>query len=196
MRLTFSRWTLIAAAAVAGTAQAHPGHAGGALAGLAHPFQGFDHLLAMLAVGIWAWQLGGRARWMLPLSFVGMLAAGAALAVAGFALPMVESGILISVLLLGALIAAAKSMPTGVAAGMVGLFALFHGYAHGAEMPALAAPWQYGLGFIGASALLHGLGLATASSLRLHAGLVRISGVAIAASVPVSALFLMLARPV
>lgn len=195
MRLTSSRWTLIAAAAVAGTAQAHPGHAGGVLAGLAHPFQGLDHLLAMLAVGIWAWQLGGRARWMLPLTFVGMLALGAVLAVAGFALPMVESGILISVLLLGALIAAAKSMPAGLAAGLVGLFAMFHGYAHGAEMPELAAPWQYGLGFIAASALLHGFGLVAASALRQRAGLIRITGAAIAASVPLSTLFLLLARP-
>jgi urease accessory protein len=140
-------------------ASAHPGHDGGMLPGLAHPFLGADHLLAMIAVGLWAAQLGGRARWLLPVCFVALLALSAALAIAGVALPMVEAGVATSVMLLGLLVAFAVKLPPALCAAMVGLFAVFHGYAHGVEMPAAVNAWQYGFGFVASSAALHALGL-------------------------------------
>jgi urease accessory protein len=160
------RWLGLAALAVAGVAQAHPGHAEGAMAGLMHPFMGWDHLLAMFAVGVWAAQLGGRAQWMLPLSFVACLTVGAGMASGGMAMPMVEGGIAASVLLLGVLIAMAVAVPSALGAAMVGLFALFHGYAHGMEMPSMSSPWQYAAGFVASSMLLHVMGVGFGAALR------------------------------
>ncbi|WP_317205256.1 HupE/UreJ family protein [Janthinobacterium sp.] len=174
------RYLALASLAFCGAASAHPGHSHGALAGLMHPFLGLDHLLAMLAVGVWAAQMGGRAKWMLPTSFVVMLALGAVMAVSGWALPMVEGGIATSVLLLGALIALAVKMPVALGAAMVGVFALFHGYAHGVEMPSLSTPWQYGFGFVAASAILHCAGVVVGNSMQRQAVWLRASGAAIA----------------
>src|SRR4051812_46979770 len=117
-------------------AWAHPGQDGGgaSVAGFMHPLSGWDHLLAMIAVGLWAAQLGGRARWLVPVSFVSAMALGGALAAAGIHLAMAEEGILASVLVLGALIAAAPRVVVPVACVIVGLFAVFHGYAHGVEL--------------------------------------------------------------
>ena len=159
MKSKYIRCIALAPLAFCGIASAHPGHDGGALAGLLHPFLGADHLLAMIAVGLWAAQLGGRARWLLPVSFVALLALSGALAMAGVALPMVEAGVATSVMLLGLLIAFAVKLPPAPGAAMVGLFAVFHGYAHGVEMPAAFSAWQYGFGFVVSSAALHGLGL-------------------------------------
>jgi urease accessory protein len=142
-----------------GAAFAHPGHADGAMAGLLHPLTGIDHILAMLAVGLWGAQLGGRAQWLLPASFVAFLTLGGTLGMSGAALPMVEAGIVTSVLLLGLLIGFAVKLKTMPAALIVGGFAVFHGYAHGAEMPAMSNAWLYALGFVAASAALHGAGL-------------------------------------
>lgn len=159
MKSKFIRCIALAPLAFCGIASAHSGHDGGALAGLAHPFLGADHLLAMIAVGLWAAQLGGRARWLLPVSFVALLALSAALAIAGVALPMVEAGMATSVMLLGLLVAFAVKLPPALGAAMVGVFAVFHGYAHGAEIPAAVNAWQYGFGFVVSSAALHALGL-------------------------------------
>ena len=183
MQSKYTRYLALAPLAFCGAAIAHPGHAGhlpGALAGLMHPFLGLDHLLAMLAVGVWATQLGGRAQWLLPLSFVALLAAGGGLAIAGVGLPMVEGGIATSVLLLGILIALAVKMPTALAAAMVGVFALFHGHAHGSEMPAFSTPWQYAFGFMLASALLHGAGVWLGKGLQRQALWLRGGGALIA----------------
>ena len=154
--------------AASGSAMAHPGHADGAVAGLLHPLTGLDHILAMVAVGLWAAQLGGRAQWLLPASFVGFLAAGGVLGASGFVVPMAEAGIVTSVLLLGLLIGFAVKLEAAPAALEVGVFALCHGYAHGVEMPAMGNGMLYGLGFVAASAALHvsGLGLARAVSSR------------------------------
>jgi len=117
-------------------ARAHPGHGveiGGIGWGLAHPFTGLDHVLAMIAVGLWASQIGGKARWLVPAAFVSVMGAGFLLAMAGFALPYVEPAILASVMGLGLLVALAVRLPAAGAAGVVGIFALFHGHAHGAE---------------------------------------------------------------
>lgn len=148
-------------------ASAHPGHGPeiGLAAGFAHPFGGFDHLLAMIAVGLWAAQLGGRARWIVPGAFVGAMALGGALGMAGLQVPFVEQGIVASLLVLGVLIVAALRMPPALGALLVGLFALFHGYAHGAEMPAAGGALGFGLGFVAATATLHLAGLALGTGL-------------------------------
>ena len=183
MRTNITRWSLaLAVMAFSGMAQAHPGHVGGYLAGIAHPFTGLDHLLAMLAVGVWAAQLGGRAKWLVPASFIACMAVAASVGLSGIALPMVESGIATSVLLLGLLIAFSIKLPIALSASIVGLFAVFHGYAHGAEMPQLSTPWVYGIGFMLSTAALHGLGLLLGSGLREKAAGLRAIGILIIAS--------------
>ena len=142
-------------------AQAHPGHNGTGFAhGFVHPLSGVDHLLAMFAVGLWAAQLGGRALWAIPGAFLSVMILGGALGMAHFQVPFIEQGILLSVLILGVLIAAAVRLPLAVGAAIVGLFALCHGIAHGAEMPENAAGLSYGAGFVLTTALLHASGIA------------------------------------
>ncbi|PWC36075.1 HupE/UreJ family protein [Azospirillum sp. TSO35-2] len=143
-------------------AAAHPGHAADAmfLQGFLHPLSGIDHLLTMVAVGVWAAQNGGRAVWLLPAAFVAMLAGGAALGMAGVELPAVEAGIAASVAVLGLLVALNKRVPVIAGMALVGAFAVLHGHAHGAEMPEAAQPLLYGLGFIVSTVLLHGVGIA------------------------------------
>jgi urease accessory protein len=151
----------LAAAAFTTPAFAHTGdHAISLSAGFAHPFSGFDHLLAMLAVGIWAAQHKRAALWVLPLVFPLMMALGALIGVAGMRLPGMEAGIAGSVAVLGLLIAFAVRMPVWAAAAVVSLFALMHGYAHGAELPQGALPVLYGAGFVAATILLHLIGIA------------------------------------
>lgn len=156
--------------AAASPAMAHTGvHLfgdSGFAAGFSHPMLGLDHLLAMLGVGIWAAQLGGRATWLVPAAFVSVMVAGAALALSGTALPMVEFGIGGSVLVIGGLIAFGARLPLALAMAVVGLFALFHGHAHGTELPGFAHPAAYGAGFVLATALLHGAGFGIATLLR------------------------------
>jgi urease accessory protein len=167
-------------------AEAHllnAGHAG-AVQGFAHPFSGLDHILAMVAVGLWAAQIGRRALWVLPLAFPLAIAAGGLLGMSGVALPGIETGIAASVALLGLLIALAAKPQLLVAIGLVALFALFHGHAHGAELPAAASPLLYGLGFVAATALLHLIGLGIGQILKLPQGqlAVRAGGAGIAAA--------------
>jgi len=141
-------------------AHAGAGETGGFMHGLAHPAGGLDHVCAMLAVGLWAAQMGGRQVWAVPLTFAGVMALGGALPLLGVALPFVEQGIVLSVLLLGVLIAAAIRLPLWLGSSMVGLFALWHGHAHGAEMPEAVSGFGYALGFVLTTALLHALGIA------------------------------------
>jgi urease accessory protein len=153
-------------------ASAHPGHDGDHgfgwdfSGGFAHPLSGWDHLLAMIAVGLWAAQLGGRARWLVPAAFVSVMTLGAILGHGGMAIAGTEQAIAASVLFLGLLVATAARLPIAAGMAITGVFALFHGLAHGAEMPATAAGLSYGLGFVLATTLLHaaglGLGLFTA----------------------------------
>lgn len=157
---------MVAAAAIAlmpGIALAHTGvgDTSGFSHGFVHPLTGIDHLLAMMMVGVFAWQLGGRALWMVPLTFVLVMAIGGAFGVAGVSIPFVETGIALSVIVLGAAVAFRLSMPVAIAVALVGLFAVFHGHAHGEEMPENAAGLAYGLGFMLATAALHlaGIGL-------------------------------------
>jgi urease accessory protein len=131
------------------------GHAAGFANGFGHPIGGFDHVLAMVAVGIWASQIGGKAVWAVPATFVGVMVLGCILGITGVSVPLVEEGIVISVLIFGVLIAAAVRMPLAVSMAIVGLFAIFHGHAHGAEMPVAVSGLAYGVGFAVATALLH-----------------------------------------
>ena len=143
-------------------ASAHPaaGAAGGFAHGFGHPLGGLDHLLAMLAVGVLAAHLGGRALWLVPASFMAMMVAGGALAMAAVGLPLVEIAIAASLVALGGALALGRSVPLAAAASLAGFFALFHGHAHGAEMPAAASGLAYGAGFVMATVALHGAGLA------------------------------------
>ncbi|MCU0907725.1 MAG: HupE/UreJ family protein [Rhodobacteraceae bacterium] len=132
---------------------------GSFVAGITHPVFGADHVLAMVAVGLLAVVLGGRALWALPAAFLGCMAAGYGIAVAGVALPLVEPMILASVLALGLLVALAARLPLGTAAAMVGLFGIAHGAAHGGEL-GTAGALAFGAGFLLATAALHGAGIA------------------------------------
>jgi urease accessory protein len=161
---SFSRAAAAAAFLIAtsGAALAHSGHgdAGGVLHGFTHPLGGLDHVLAMVAVGLFAAHLGGRALWLVPATFVAVMALGGALGMAGIALPFVETGIALSVVVLGLAVALRISVPTLAAMALVAFFAIFHGYAHGAEMPIDASGASYAAGFLAATALLHGAGIA------------------------------------
>jgi urease accessory protein len=170
------------------TAFAHPGHdVSGFAAGLMHPFSGMDHLLAMVAVGLWAAQgstgkNGTRKVWLLPATFMTMLVVGAGIAMQWQSLPLVEAGIATSVLALGLLIALAMQLPVSLSIAVTGLFGLLHGYAHGLELPASAAPAEYALGFLAATAFLHLGGIAAGVATRdRYASLAKMLGVAIAA---------------
>ena len=151
----------LAAALVPSVAFAHPGHgdAVGFVSGFGHPVGGLDHVLAMVLVGVFAFQLGGRALWLVPATFVLVMAAGGALGMAGIGVPFVETGIALSIVALGAAIAFGVKAPVAVAMAAVGLFAVFHGHAHGAEMPESAAGAAYAAGFMLATALLHAAGV-------------------------------------
>jgi len=165
-------------------ALAHPGHNfSGFAAGLMHPFSGGDHLLAMVAVGLWAAQGGGRKIWLLPATFLLMLAVGAGVAMRWHVLPMVESGIAVSVLALGLLVALSLQLPAMLSVVITALFGLLHGYAHGMELPESAAPVTYALGFLAATALLHLGGIAAGVAMRKHFTLLtRLTGSTIAVS--------------
>jgi len=132
-------------------------------AGFLHPLLGFDHLMTMVAVGLFAAMTGGRARWAYPLSFLGAMVAGGLLGFEGATLPVVEPAILASVVVLGAAVAFALRPPLPLACGVIALFGLAHGYAHGLEAPALGG-LAYAAGFLFATALLHGAGLALGSA--------------------------------
>lgn len=158
------------------------GEAGGFVHGLAHPAGGLDHVCAMLAVGLWAAQTGGRSMWAVPLTFVSVMALGGALPMLGVGLPLVEQGIALSVLLLGVLIAASVRLPLTLGGSMVGLFALWHGHAHGTEMPAAASGIGYALGFMLATAMLHAIGIAFGLGMQrlMRAHIIRAAGASIA----------------
>jgi urease accessory protein len=135
------------------------GDAHGFVHGFSHPLSGLDHILAMVAVGLFAAHLGGRALWLVPLTFVSVMAIAGVLGMAGVGLPYVEIGIGMSVVVLGLAIAFQLNISTLAAMGLVGFFAIFHGHAHGAEMPESASGLAYGIGFVCATALLHAVGI-------------------------------------
>ncbi|QKD06072.1 HupE/UreJ family protein [Mesorhizobium loti] len=151
-------------------------------AGFMHPLSGLDHMTVMIAVGLWAALKGGRAIWAWPAAFVGVMLGGAALGMAYVPVPFVEPGILASVVALGLLVALAVDLPVSAGVAIIGLFALFHGHAHGTEVPENAGGLEYMAGFAVATALLHAVGIAAGLGLGLRLrGLARVAGAACAA---------------
>lgn len=183
--------SLAAIALTAGPALAHTvaGSGDGFMSGILHPILGPDHLVAMVAVGLWGAQLGMPMLIALPIAFPVMMALGALAAIAGESLfgiaHVLEIGIALSALVLGLVVAFAYRAPAALAVVVVGLFAVFHGYAHGLELPNAAAPLPYGLGFVISTGALHALGIAI-GALNLWSGVgpavVRVSGAVIAVS--------------
>lgn len=166
------------------TAAAHTGtgDVGGLISGMRHPISGLDHIVAMVAVGIWGAFIGGRAMWLLPVVFPVVMAFGGGLGVLGVPFPGIETGIALSAITLGAMVALAARPPLWVAALIVGFFAIFHGYAHGAELPEAANPLTYAVGFVVVTGLLHLSGIAIGLLVRWPWGkiTVRAAGVVIA----------------
>lgn len=160
--------------------QAHvnAGETAGFWHGFQHPIGGLDHILAMVAVGLWAAQLGGTATFALPLAFVGVMALGGGLGIMSVPLPFVEQGIVASDLILGGLVLVAARLPLAVSVGIVGLLAMFHGYAHGVEMPKDADAISYAIGFIIATTTLHFVGMGTALGIKkfMQERMVRVAG--------------------
>ncbi len=166
---------------------AHPqkGEATGFLTGFYHPISGLDHVLAMVAVGLWGAQLGSPAIWLLPVAFPMVMAMGGMMGLMGIPLPGVEYGIALSAILLGAAVMFEVRPPLGVAAALVGFFAIFHGHAHGAELPPGQSAMLYSIGFVVATGCLHavGIGIGTVhrwqwgkAALRAAGGLVAVGG--------------------
>jgi urease accessory protein len=160
----------------AGSASAHTGAgiSGGFFSGFMHPILGWDHVVAMVAVGLWGAFLGRPAIWILPVVFPLVMAFGGALGVMGVPIPAVETGIAASAVVLGAMVAFATRPPIWIAAVIVGAFAIFHGHAHGTELPDAANPLAYSLGFVIATGLLHLTGIAFGLLVRWPAGKVAV----------------------
>jgi len=143
------------------TASAHveTGQATGFITGLEHPWSGLDHVLAMIAVGLWGAQLGNPAMWLLPVTFPMVMSMGAFMGLLGIPLPGIEIGIALSAVLLGLMVVGEVRPPMVLAALLVGFFAIFHGHAHGTELPAGQSGLLYSMGFVIATGILHGLGI-------------------------------------
>ena len=158
------------ATATPGYAHSGEGFAGGFLSGFLHPILGWDHVVAMVAVGLWGAFLGTPAIWILPVVFPLVMAVGGAAGVLGVPVPVVEMGIAASSLVLGLLIAARARAPLWVAMAIVGAFAVFHGHAHGTELPEAANPISYAIGFVLATGLMHTVGIGLGFATRLPKG--------------------------
>ena len=184
MRPATGTTAMLLALLVASPALAHTGGSivGGLAGGFAHPLFGPDHIVAMVAVGLWGAFLGTPAIWLLPVVFPIVMAFGGVLGILGVEIPWVETGIAVSAIVLGLMVALGVRAPLAVAAVLVGAFAIFHGHAHGAELPAAADAVAYSVGFVVATGLLHLSGIAFGSLTRWPAGqiAVRAAGGAIA----------------
>ena len=181
----FATGLLLALVLTASTAAAHTaeGVAGGFQSGFAHPLLGWDHVIAMVAVGLWGAFLGAQAIWLRPVVFPLVMAIGGAMGVLGIPLPAVETGIALSGVVLGLLITFAVRAELWIAAVIVAAFAIFHGHAHGTELPEAANPYSYAIGFVIGTGLLHlcGIGLGTLTATRWGSYAVRGTGALIAA---------------
>ena len=173
---------LLLLAAVPASAHEQSGQAAGFLTGLKHPVSGLDHVLAMISVGLWGAQLGTPAVWLLPVVFPMVMAFGGFLGLLGVPLPGTEVGIALSALLLGLMVALEARPPVWVAATLVGFFGIFHGYAHGTELPAGENALLYSVGFVMATGCLHGIGIGLGFAHRWAAGRValRVAGAMVA----------------
>ncbi|MBL8419472.1 MAG: HupE/UreJ family protein [Dechloromonas sp.] len=160
----------LAAWALPAFAHVDAGQSSGFLSGLLHPVSGLDHVLAMVAVGLWGAQLGAPAIWLLPVTFPIAMALGGLLGLLGISVPGVEVGIAASAILLGAAVMTERRFPLYAAAALVGFFAIFHGHAHGTELPPGASGLRYSLGFVVATGCLHAIGIAIGAIHRWPAG--------------------------
>lgn len=167
---------LVAAFPSAAFAHTESGAVGGFISGFLHPLTGLDHIVAMFAVGLWGAFLGNPAIWILPVIFPVVMAFGGALGILGVPLPGIEIGIALSGIVLGAMVAGAVKPPLWVAGVLVGIFAIFHGHAHGTELPQAANPATYAVGFVLATGLLHLSGIAFGFLTRWPAGVVAVRG--------------------
>jgi len=163
-------------------AHTHTGEVTGLISGLQHPVSGLDHILAMIAVGLWGAQLGQPALWLLPVTFPMVMAFGGMIGLMGFALPGIEIGIAASAIILGMMVGWEAQPPLWVAAAVVGFFAIFHGHAHGAELPGGADALLYSIGFVVATGCLHAAGIGIGLIHRWDAGRIalRLGGAAVA----------------
>ena len=152
------------------------GQAAGFITGLQHPWSGLDHVLAMIAVGLWGAQLGSPAIWILPIAFPMMMSMGAMMGLIGLSVPGVEIGIALSAIVLGTMILAEVRPKLAIAIAMVGIFAIFHGHAHGTELPPGQSGLLYSMGFVIATGCLHGLGIALGLVNGLPAGKLALRG--------------------
>ena len=159
MKRPIAAAALLLATAAPAFAHLDPGEHGSLAAGFSHPLYGVDHILAMVAVGVWAAMIGGRAVWAAPATFVTLMAAGFAASFVGMPLPLVEPAILASIVAFGLLIALAAPIRVGLVLSVTGFFAVFHGYAHGSELGSAGA-LAFGVGFVAATAALHAAGAA------------------------------------
>jgi len=180
-----ARWLLaglLLALALPALAHEQQGQAAGFLNGLRHPASGLDHVLAMITVGLWGAQLGPPAVWLLPVTFPMVMALGGFLGLLGVSLPGVEIGIALSAILLGFMVAREARPPLWVAVALVGLFAIFHGHAHGTELPSGESALLYSMGFVVATGCLHAIGIGIGAVHRWSAGRIglRIAGAAVA----------------
>lgn len=170
--------------ACSGTALGHEevGAAAGLLSGLHHPVSGWDHVLAMIAVGLWGAQLGPPALWVLPVAFPMVMALGGMLGLLGIPIPGVEMGIALSALVLGSMVLTESRPNLWIAGTLVGFFAIFHGHAHGSELPEGSSGLLYSVGFVAATGLLHGVGIAIGLIHRWNGGrqLIRVAGAFVA----------------
>jgi urease accessory protein len=168
----------LALAAMPHPAFAHveQGQASGFLTGLKHPWSGLDHVLAMIAVGLWGAQLGNPALWLLPVTFPMMMSLGAVMGLIGMGLPGVEVGIALSSLLLGGMVMGEARPKLAVAVLLVGFFAIFHGHAHGTELPPGQSGLLYSMGFVIATGCLHGMGIGIGLVHRWPAGRLALRG--------------------
>ena len=175
-------WVALLALPAVAWAHQEAGQAAGFLAGFLHPASGLDHVLAMVAVGLWGAVLGPPAIWLLPVAFPLVMAVGALMGLLGLALPGVEVGIALSALALGAMVAAEVRPAPWLAALVVAGFAVFHGHAHGRELPEGASALLYSFGFVAATGLLHAAGIGVGAVHRWPAGrlAVRAAGAGVA----------------
>lgn len=174
MRRARARWLVVAALILlwprASFAHVETGSATGFVNGFLHPISGWDHVLAMIAVGLWGAQLGPPAVWLLPVTFPMVMAFGGMLGLMGVAIPGVELGIAVSAVLLGVMVLQEARPPLAVAAVIVAVFAIFHGHAHGTELPEGASGLLYSIGFVVATGCLHGVGITLGLAHRWPAG--------------------------
>ena len=175
---TFISWVILGIVLLPNYAWAHvgSGEAGGFLTGMQHPVSGLDHVIAMLAVGLWGAQLGAPAIWILPVVFPMMMAMGGTLGLMGIPLPGVEVGIAVSAVVLGFMVLKEARLKIQLAMVIVAFFAVFHGHAHGTELPAGQSGLLYSIGFVAATGLLHGAGISIGLIHRWQAGRLALRG--------------------